>query len=62
MCRVVGKVELHKSQRASVRSFHHLKLRGVGIGYHIRPTGGKIVGLQGSLLDSLPNSVVFSEL
>ena len=30
MCRVVGEVELHKSQWASVRSFHRLKLRGVG--------------------------------
>ena len=30
MCRVMGKVELHKSQWASVRRFQCLKLRGIG--------------------------------
>ena len=30
ICRVVGEVELHKSQWASVQSYHRLKLRGVG--------------------------------
>ena len=31
MCRVVGEVELRKSQRASVRSFHSLKVVRSGL-------------------------------
>ena len=46
----MGEMELHKSQWASVCSFHRLKLRGVIVPYQSLLAGEKIVGLQGVLV------------